>query len=175
MIDCWQAAVRPILVAASEASDAGLARSAIEELGIMPVLVQDVVEAMRHVCGDGKRYGAMVAGERIGEVSGFTLCAVARDAGCRLPMILMTSDVCRWTAVRAAKLQVTVLWHPVPAWRIAQTLCAMLPRTACGRPTAVTLPPWPNVATTAAPAVVGASGSTLDREKDRWRRSRSLW
>jgi DNA-binding NtrC family response regulator len=160
MIDCSPAAVRPILVAASEASDAGLARSAIEELGILPVLVQDVVEAMRHVCGNRRRYGGMVVGERIGQVSGFTLCAVARDAGCRLPMILMTSDLCRWTAVRAAKLQVTVLWHPVPARRIAQALRAMLPRIACGQQTAVKLPTWPNVASTAAPTMVGASGST---------------
>jgi DNA-binding NtrC family response regulator len=160
MIDCSQAAGRPILVAASDASDAGLARSAIEELGRVPVLVQDVGEAMRHG-GGGRRYGAMVVGERVGKVSGFTLCAVARDAGCRLPMILMTSDVCRWTAVRAAMLQVTVLWHPVPARRIAQTLRAMLP--------------WPNVGSTAAPAVIGASAGSRDREKDRWRRSRSLW
>jgi DNA-binding NtrC family response regulator len=175
MIDCSQAAVRPILVAASEASDAGLARSAIEELGIVPVLVQDVVEAMRHVCGNGRRYGAMVVGERLGEVSGFTLCAVARDAGCRLPLILLTADVCRWAAVRAAKLQVTVLWHPLPARRIVQTLRATLPRTACGQQTVVELPAWPNVASTAAPALVGASRSTIDREKDRWRRSSNLW
>lgn len=175
MIDCSQAAVRPILVAASEGSDAGLAQSAIEELGTVPVLVQDVVDAMRHVCGNGRRYGAMVVGERIGAVSGFTLCAVARDAGCRLPMILMTSDVCRWTAVRAAKLQVTVLWHPVPARRIAQTLRAMLPRIACGQQTAVKLPTWPNGVSTAVPAVVGASRGTLDREKDRWRRPSNLW
>jgi hypothetical protein len=69
MIDS-QAAVRPILVAASQASNAGLARSAIEELGIVPMLVQDVVGAIRHSCGNGRRYGAMVVGERIGEVSG---------------------------------------------------------------------------------------------------------
>jgi hypothetical protein len=161
MIDRPQAAVRPILVAASEASDAGLARSAIEELGRVPVLVQDVVEAMRQIGGDGKRYGAMVVGDRVDEVSGFTLCAVARDAGCRLPMILMTSDVCRWTAVRAAMLQVTVLWHPVPARRIAQTLRAMLPSA--------------NICLAVPPAMIGANLGTRDRERDRWRPSRSLW
>ena len=101
MIDCSQAAGRPILVAASSIFDAGLARSVIEELGRVPVLVQDVGDAMRHIGGSGRGYGAMLVGERVGEVSGFTLCAVARDAGYRLPMVLLTSDVCRWTAVRA--------------------------------------------------------------------------
>jgi DNA-binding NtrC family response regulator len=175
MIDCSQTAGRPILVAASDACDAGLARSAIEELGRMPVLVQDAVEAMRHIGTSGRKYEAMVVGERVGEASGFTLCGVARDAGYRLPLILVTSDVCRWTAVRAARLQVTILWHPVPARRIAQTLRAMLPRTPCGGTGAVKLPAWPQVPSTAAPAGAGANCRRLDRETDRWRRARSLW
>jgi DNA-binding NtrC family response regulator len=123
---------RPILVATSETSDAALARSAIEELGLIPVLVQEARETIRHLSGSPDRYAALVAGERVGQATGFTLCGVARDAGCRLPMLLLTSDVCRWTAVRAARLQVSVLWEPVPAYRLAQTLSAMLPPRPCG-------------------------------------------
>ena len=129
MIECSHPGRSPILVAASEASDAGLLRSAIEELGLTPVLVQEPSEAIRRLCGSPKGYGALVAGERVGPTSGFTLCGVARDAGCRLPLLLVTSDDCRWTAVRAARLQVTVLWQPVAAPRVVQTLRAMLPRT----------------------------------------------
>ena len=82
-------------VAASETFDVALARSAIEEAGFIPVLVQDAAGAIRHLSGGPKRYAALVSGERIGRVSGFTLCGVARDAGCRLPMLLLTRDACR--------------------------------------------------------------------------------
>jgi hypothetical protein len=114
MIQWLHPSQRPILVATSETSDAALARSAIEELGLIPVLVQEARETIRHLSGGPNRYAALVAGERVGQATGFTLCGVARDAGCRLPMLLLTSDVCRWTAVRAARLQVSVLWEPVP-------------------------------------------------------------
>jgi hypothetical protein len=83
MIACSHPLPRPILVAASETSDAALARSAIEELGLIPVLVQEAAEAIRHLSGDGKRYAAVVVGERIGQATGFTLCGIARAAGCR--------------------------------------------------------------------------------------------
>ncbi len=109
MIQCLPPSQRPILVAASDTLDAALARSAIEELGLIPVLVQDAAETIRQLSGGARRYAALVAGERVGEATGFTLCAVARDAGCRLPMLLLTSEVCRWTAVRAARLAVSVL------------------------------------------------------------------
>jgi hypothetical protein len=132
MIACSHPAPRLVLVAASEVSDAALARSAIEELGLIPVLVQEAADAIRHLSGDGKRYAAVVVGGRIGQATGFTLCGVARDAGCRLPMLLLTSDACRWTAARAARLQVSVLWQPVPASRLAKTLSVMLPPRPCG-------------------------------------------
>jgi hypothetical protein len=132
MIECMHPAERPILVATSAVFDAELARSAIEELGLVPVLLKEAAEALRLLCVNPKRFAAVVAGEWIGRTSGLTLCGVARDAGCRLPMLLLTSDDCRWTAVRAARLQVGVLWQPSPAWRIAQSLIAMLPRGPCG-------------------------------------------
>ena len=140
MIQCLHPSQRPILVAASDTLDGALARSAIEELGLIPVLVQDAAETIRQLSGGARRYAALVAGERVGEATGFTLCGVARDAGCRLPMLLLTSEVCRWTAVRAARLEVSVLWQPVPAYRLAQTLTAMLPPRPCADAPKVKLP-----------------------------------
>jgi hypothetical protein len=176
MITCSHPAPRPVLVAASEVSDAALARSAIEELGLIPVLVQEAAEAIRHLSGDGKRYAAVVVGERIGQATGFTLCGVARDAGCRLPMLLLTSDVCRWTAVRAARLRVSVLWQPVPASRLAKTLSTMLPPRPCGEAGPTKLPAWPPASSEAALTVgVASSLAGWERQSARWRRSRTVW
>jgi hypothetical protein len=132
MIECSQPGARHVLVSASAAMDGGLARAAIEELGLVPLLIQDATEAVRLLCLDPKRFEAIVAGERVGRASGLTFCGVARDAGIRLPMLLITGDDCHWNAARASRLQVTVLWQPVPAWRIAQALLAILPRRLCG-------------------------------------------
>jgi hypothetical protein len=175
MLECVEAADRPLLVVTSSATEAGSARAAIEEVGRVPVLVQNAAEAMRLLCGKPKRFAAVLAGERAGRTSGFTLCGLARDAGLRLPMLLLTGDVCRWTAVRAARLQVTVLWQPVPAWRIAQALLAMLPRGRCGHPGGVRLPAWPQAAPGPEPSVAraGVAGRDGDREADRWRPSRT--
>lgn len=176
MITCSHPAPRPVLVAASEVSDAALARSAIEELGLIPVLVQEAAEAIRHLSGDGKRYAAVVVGERIGQATGFTLCGVARDAGCRLPMLLLTSDVCRWTAVRAARLKVSVLWQPVPASRLVRTLSVMLPPRPCGEARAIKLPEWPHASSgSALPVGATSSPGAWVRDPDRWRRSQSGW
>jgi hypothetical protein len=159
MIECSHPSPRPILVAASETTDAALARSAIEELGLIPVLVQEVAEAIWELSGDARRYAAVVAGDRVGEATGFTLCGVARDTGCGLPILLLTSDVCRWTAVRAARLQISVLWQPVPACRIAQTLSGMLPPRPCRE---IVVP-------------VATGSGRWEAKADRWRRSRSAW
>ena len=176
MIACSHPAPRPVLVAASETSDAALARSAIEELGWTPVLVQEAAEAIRHLSGDGKRYAAVVVGERIGQATGFTLCGVARDAGCRLPMLLLTTEVCRWTAVRAARLRVGVLWQPVPASRLARTLSTMLPPKPCGEAGAIQLPSWPPVSFDAALPVSSAGAlAGPERHPARWRRSQGVW
>ena len=64
MIQCLHPSQRPILVAASDTLDAALARSAIEELGLIPVLVQDAAETIRQLSGGARRYSALVAGER---------------------------------------------------------------------------------------------------------------
>jgi len=159
MIQCLHPSQRPILVAASDTFDAALARSAIEELGLIPVLVQDAAETIRQLSGGARRYAALVVGERVGEATGFTLCGVARDAGCRLPMLLLTSEVCRWTAVRAARLEVSVLWHPVAAYRLAQTLTAMLPPRPCAGAPKVRLPEWPRTSAVLRGGTRGAHGS----------------
>ena len=173
MIQCLPPSQRPVLVATSDASDAALARSAIEELGLVPVLVQDTTETIRHLSGGSRRYAALVVGERVGEATGFTLCGVARDAGYRQPMLLLTTEVCRWTAVRAARLAVNVLWQPVPAWRVTQTLAAMLPPRPCGEARKVKLPQWPQAP--AAPVGAVPSMGSWEPRSDHWRHSRSAW
>jgi ActR/RegA family two-component response regulator len=176
MSACSHPAPRPVLVAASEVSDAALARSAIEELGLIPVLVQEAAEAVRHLSGDGNQYAAVIVGDRVGEATGFTFCGVARDAGCRLPMLLLTGEVCRWTAVRAARLQVSVLWQPVPASRLAKTLSVMLPPRPCGTADAIKLPAWPPASSEPAlPAGPTLSPAGWEWQPERWRRSRSAW
>ena len=176
MIECSPATRRPVLVVAWEVTDAALARSAVEELGLLPVLVQDAAEAIRHLTGVTRRYAAVIVGERIGTNSGFTVCGVARDAGCRLPMLLLTTDVCRWTAVRAARLQVSVLWQPVPASRVAKSLSAMLPPRPCREAGAVKLPECPQASSVpAAPTGAAIGQGSWERSPDRWHRSRGGW
>ena len=176
MIQCLHPSQRPILVAASDTLDAALARSAIEELGLIPVLVQDAAETIRQLSGSARRYAALVVGERVGEATGFTLCGVARDAGWRLPMLLLTSEVCRWTAVRAARLAVSVLWQPVPAYRLAQTLTVMLPPRPCAATPTVKLPEWPGTsAGSSRPVGAACAPGGWEPRTDRWRHSRSAW
>jgi hypothetical protein len=116
----------------------------------------------------------VVAGDRVGRSSGFTLCGAARDAGCRLPMLFLTGEDCRWTAVRAARLQITVLWQPVPTCWISQALIAMLPRRPCTAAGSVKLPAWPQAAgETASATPTALAGRPM--ETDRWHRSRSVW
>ena len=172
MIGCSLPVTPPVLVAASAERDVGLARAAIEELELVPVLVQGTAEAVRLLCHSPTRFAALVAGERMGETSGFTLCGVARDAGCRLPILLLTSDDCRWTAVRAARLEVSVLWQPVPTLRVAQTLRAMLPRSRCGAAGSVKLPAWPHGVAGTEPEAGGVVVTAARGQVDGWRRSR---
>jgi hypothetical protein len=87
---------------------------------------------MQALCRRPNTYAAVVVGERAGRVSGFTLCGLARDAGCRLPMLLLTGDEHRWAAGRAARLGVTVIWQPATLPRISRALRGILPRRRCG-------------------------------------------
>jgi Ala-tRNA(Pro) deacylase len=109
MPDCTWPADRPVLVAASTPADARLVEDALAELGLSHVLAEDGVEAMQALCRRPSPFAAVVVGERVGRVSGFTLCGLARDAGYALPMLLLTGDDSRWTAERAARLRLAVL------------------------------------------------------------------
>jgi CheY-like chemotaxis protein len=128
MPDCTWPADRPVLVAASTPADARLVEDALAELGLSHVLAEDGVEAMQALCRRPSPFAAVVVGERVGRVSGFTLCGLARDAGYALPMLLLTGDDSRWTAERAARLRLAVLWQPASSRRVAGTLLGMLPR-----------------------------------------------
>ena len=90
-------------------------------------------------------------------------------------MLLLTSEVCRWTAVRAARLAVSVLWQPVPAYRLAQTLTVMLPPRLCAATPKVKLPEWPGTAGPSAPVGAACAPGGWEPRTDRWRPSRSAW
>ncbi len=96
-------AERPVLLAASGAADVRLVEAALAELGVPHLLVDDGVDAMRALCRRPRTFAAVVVGERVGQVSGLTLCGLARDAGCALPMVLLTGDDWRWAAPRAGR------------------------------------------------------------------------
>lgn len=125
---------RLVLVAAAVGADVRAIELALDRLGVDRVRVYDAVEAMRAICHERTAYSAVVVGEGVGQASGLTVCGLARDAGCSLPMLLTTADDCRRTAMRAARLEVTVLWLPASARHVARTVDGMLPRR-CGCPT----------------------------------------
>jgi CheY-like chemotaxis protein len=113
---------RPVLVASSFPADALVLRAALDGVGLPMALAADAVTAMHAVCGQPGALAGIVAGDRVGRVSGLTLCGLARDAGCNLPILLMTTDDCGTIALRAARLRVTVLWQPVSARRLENAL-----------------------------------------------------
>jgi CheY-like chemotaxis protein len=104
---------RPILLAASEPDDVWIARAALERVGWPVAPAEDAVAGMQALCEGAGQFAAVVVGERVGRVSGLAFCGLARDAGCTLPALLLTADAHAALAVRAARLHVTVLWHPV--------------------------------------------------------------
>lgn len=120
-----------VLVIASRPADARLATDALAELGVLHLQVEDAVEAMQALCRRPHTFSALVVGEEVGRASGLTLCGLARDAACRLPILLLTADRDPSVAARAARLRVTVLWQPTAASRVLRALHGMLPRHAC--------------------------------------------
>lgn len=113
---------RPILVASSYPADALVLRAALDGVGLPMALAEDAVAAMHALCGQPTAFAGLVACERVGRVSGLTLCGLARDAGCNLPILLMTPDDSGTIALRAARLRVTVLWQPVSTRRLDEAL-----------------------------------------------------
>jgi hypothetical protein len=131
MPDCTWPSERPVLVMAFEPSDVRLARDASAELGVPHHLVDDDIAALRTLCHRPSSFAAVIVGDRAGPASGLTICGVARDAGCALPLLLLTGEESRPVADRAARLGVTVLWRPVSSRRLARTLSSMMPRRRC--------------------------------------------
>jgi len=113
---------RPILVASSYPADALLLRAALDRVGLPMALAEDAVTAMHAVCSQPAAFAGIVVGDRVGRASGLTLCGLARDAGCNLPILLMTPDDSGTIALRAARLRVTVLWQPVSTRRLEDAL-----------------------------------------------------
>ena len=119
---------RPILVATSYPADELVLRTALERVGFPLTLIHDGVPAMHALCGQPDAFSGVVVSDRVGRVSGLSLCGLARDAGCALPILLLTADDCGLIAARAARLRVTVLWQPVSARRLESALRDILPR-----------------------------------------------
>ena len=122
---------RPVLVATSYPADALLLRVSLDRVGFPIAVVNDGVTAMHALCGRQHQFAGVVVSDRVGRVSGLTLCGLARDAGCALPMLLLTAEDCRVIAARTARLRVAVLWQPVTPRRLESALRAMLPRKQC--------------------------------------------
>lgn len=113
---------RPILVASSYPADALLLRAALDRAELPIALAEDAVTAMHALCCQPAAFAGIVAGARVGRVSGLTLCGLVRDAGCNLPILLLTTDDCGTIGPRAARLQLTVLWQPVSTRRLENAL-----------------------------------------------------
>ena len=131
MSNYTSAAERPVLVAAAAAEDKRLIMEALDELALPGVLVSDGAEAMQALCRRPNTFAAVIVGDRVDRVSGWTLCGLARDAGCRLPILLVTGDEGPLAAARAEGLRVTVLGRPESARRVARAMNALLQRRVC--------------------------------------------
>jgi len=122
---------RSILVASSYPVDALLLRASADRVGVPITFVEDGVTVMRELCRRPDAYVAAIMSDRVGRVSGLTLSGAARDAGCTLPILLLTADDSAVIAGRAARLCVSVLWQPVSARRLETALRDMVPRRPC--------------------------------------------
>jgi hypothetical protein len=107
-------------------------RAALDRLGLAAVLMDDGVSTMRALCSRPAEFAGMVVGDRVGSLSGLSLCGLARDAGCALPILLTTIDDSSSIGPRALRLGVTVLWHPVSTRRLEAALRHLfVPRRQC--------------------------------------------
>jgi CheY-like chemotaxis protein len=134
MPDCTSSAERPVLVAASAPEDKRLIMEALDELALPGVLVSDGAEAMQALCRRPNTFAALIVGERVDRVSGWTLCGLARDAGCPLPILLVTGDEGQLAAARAEGLRVTVLPRGGGAGHGAVAVRGLMPSRSKGVP-----------------------------------------
>jgi DNA-binding response OmpR family regulator len=134
MLRCFESDEIPILVAMSAPHDVRLAEGALDELGLGAEWVADGVEALRDLCRDPLGYAVVIVGERVGSISGWTLCGLARDARVSASLLLVTGDDTRLSAARGAMLDVSILWRPTSPQRLARAIGALLPRAEGLRP-----------------------------------------
>ena len=120
-----------LLCATSYPAEAFMLRAVLEPAGWTVAVVDDAVTAMRELCRDPDQFVAVVIGERVGRTSGLSLSGLLRDSGCRLPIVLLTTDDSRIVAERAARLCLTVLWEPVSQERLVRTFRSLMPRRLC--------------------------------------------
>src|SRR5262249_34974156 len=97
-----------ILIATSYPADAFLLRAAAGRAGVPVAFAEDGVTAMRELCRRPGAYVGVIVSDRVGRVSGLSLCGLARDAGCNLPILLLTADGWEMIAARAVRLGVSV-------------------------------------------------------------------
>ena len=111
--------------------DLRLVERALDELGLGAEWVADGADALRELCRRPRGYAAVIVGDRVGSISGWTLSGLARDAGVACELILVTGEETRISALRGATLGLAVLWRPASPRRLARALDAVLPRRLC--------------------------------------------
>jgi hypothetical protein len=122
----------PILVAGSCTADAMVVPAVLDRIGLPGAMAGDAVAALQALCSRPAAFGGVVVADHVGQVSGLSLCGLARDAGCTLPILLLTTGECGTIAPRAARLRVTVLWQPVSTRRLETALRHLfIPRRQC--------------------------------------------
>jgi DNA-binding response OmpR family regulator len=129
---------RRILLAASETEELDALVAAVRRSGLLADHVDDPVEAMRALSRRGHIWTGLVAGDRVGRVSGLTLCGLARDAGFHRPALMLSAEPCATIAIRASLLRAAVVWLPSDSDLLERTMARLWPRTcgpACSVPT----------------------------------------
>ena len=107
-------------------------RAALGRLGLPIAVADDAVTAMQVLGDRPDAFGGLVVGDWAGQVSGLSLCGLVRDAGCTLPLLLVTTENDATIAARAARLRVTVLSQPASSPRLEAALRHLfLPRRQC--------------------------------------------
>ena len=138
MLRCFDADEVPILVAMSSSHDLRLTEGALDELGLGAEWIADGAEALRELCRQPRAYVAVIVGERVGGITGWTLCGLAKDARVRAGLLLLSGEDTRLAAMRGAMLDVSVMWRPTSPERLARAIAGLLPRRPCA-PGATTL------------------------------------
>jgi hypothetical protein len=119
---------RRILVAASVPQEARTLVEAARLAGWGVEWFDDPVEAVGALCRAPASWHGLLAGNRIGSISGLTLCGLARDAHFHRPALLLSDDPGAAIAIRASLLRVAVVWLPPDRDLLARTVSRLWPR-----------------------------------------------